>query len=298
MAKQVLDLADMLSFLKDFDEFVVCDTESTGFHASITTDSYTKLIEVAGIRVKGGKVVEEFSKLINPGIKIPKKITEITNITNEMVKDAPTYQTVLREFYSFCKEDNIPIVFHNASHDLNFLNYFGQKAGCYTFGSMTVDTLKMSRHYLAGRKSHKLEEICKDYCILYENHHRALNDVYATYDFLKILLENERVKKDILRSPSINPIASKKRKENFKCEVLRYSYWEKEIGSNKYQRLYILIGDGEDRANIFYDFIKQDWGVKDSSFLGNIDYKVVKDALVAKRKISANEFELIERWKK
>lgn len=300
MAKnQVLDLTDMMTFLKTFDEFIVCDTESTGFHPNNTNDSYIRLIEVAGIRVKNGKVVEEFSELINPGIKISKKISEITGITTEMVKDCPNYQTVLRKFNVFCKNDSIPMVFHNAPHDLNFLNYFGQKAGCYSFGTMTIDTLKLSRHYLVGRKSHKLEELCKDLGISDENHHRALNDVYATYHFLKYLLQNDKVKNDIEKANELKCAnSSKKETNNFKCNVLRYNYWEKEIKGNNYQRLYILIGDGDDKANVFYDFIRQDWGVKDSSFLQEIDYTAVKKALIAKAKISEMDFEKVERWKR
>lgn len=95
-------------------EFVVLDTETTGFDANRDA-----LIEVAAAIVCGTKTIDTFSTFVNPGRPIPKHITEITHISNEDVADAPDSDEVMRQLVEFCGDR--PIIAHNASFDQAFI---------------------------------------------------------------------------------------------------------------------------------------------------------------------------------
>lgn len=74
-------------------EYVLFDLETTGI-----SSTYDEVIEIAAVKVKNGKVVEEFSGLVNPKRPIPYAASMVNNITDDMVKDAPTFDVVLKEF--------------------------------------------------------------------------------------------------------------------------------------------------------------------------------------------------------
>lgn len=296
------EITNMLKILKNYKEYIVCDTESTGFYVKPENDSYIKLIEIAAVKVRDGKVVDTFQQFINPQIKIPAKIVELTGITDEKVQHAPTYAAVIEMFYKFCNEDTLPLVFHNASHDLNFLNHFGQKANGYHFGSKTVDTLKLSRYYLSTRKKHSLESLCRDYGISDENHHEALNDAIVTNEFLNVLLKMTQVKKDMEKLTnsscdelSLFDIEAEKQVADYK--INKVSYWEKEFKNKMIKRIYVSISNEKDKANVFYDFDKKDWGVKDSSFKEMINTCNVKKKILNEYEISEESFGDANYWK-
>ena len=79
--------------------FVVFDLETTGFSAT-----RNRIIEFGAVKVENGSITDRFSTFVNPQVPIPPRITEVTSITNDMVKDAPTIETVLPEFLEFCKD--------------------------------------------------------------------------------------------------------------------------------------------------------------------------------------------------
>ena len=80
-------------------DYVVYDLETTG------TDPHTdEVIEIAGIKVQGGKVVEEFSTLVNPGIPIPDGASSVNEIYDDMVADSPDFEAALKDFMDFAGE--------------------------------------------------------------------------------------------------------------------------------------------------------------------------------------------------
>ena len=95
--------------------YVVFDLETTGL-----STRYDKITEFGGVRFEHGQVVETLDILINPEREIPAKIVEKTKITNEMVKDAPSFQEVLPKLLGVL--DNCVVVAHNADFDINFLS--------------------------------------------------------------------------------------------------------------------------------------------------------------------------------
>ena len=277
-------------FLKDYaelyhgnDTFVICDTESTNFTPN---DIYGKLIEIAAIKVKKDQIIDTFKTYINPKIKIPKKIVELTNIDDEKVKDAPSYEEALNNFYQFTENDNCVLIFHNATHDLHFLNYFGNKQGL-TFGNKTIDTLKLAKITYPDFKSYKLENLCKELDIEDTNHHEALNDVKVTYELFKKIVDLkilDNIDKPIIKNKT------KQSKIKFDCDVKKCNYWEKDLGKTKLKRVYIMIRTNHDYANIFFDLNKEEWGIKDSSYNNPINFKIVEKKIKDKYDLKGEKF--------
>ena len=99
---------------KEYSTFVVFDIETTGLSA--VNDMIT---EIGAIKVENGKIIDTFSQLINPERPIPEKITNLTGITDDMVKDKPTIGEIINDFKEFIK-DHV-LVAHNASFDVGFI---------------------------------------------------------------------------------------------------------------------------------------------------------------------------------
>lgn len=162
-------------------DYVCVDIETSGVRVK-----WDKIIEIGAVKVRDGQVVDTFSRLINPGVRISTYITELTGITDEMVKDKPFIEEVLPEFVEFSQDDLL--LGHNIIFDYSFLkqNAINQKL---KFEKMGIDTLKIARKTLKGLESRGLEYLCNYYGILDENHHRAFNDAQVTHQLYKILME-------------------------------------------------------------------------------------------------------------
>lgn len=162
-------------------EFIVFDIETTGL--SPITEEIT---EIGALKIKNGEIVEEFSQLINPQKQISRFITDLTGITNEMVKNQPTIDEVINDFHKFIGS-NI-LVAHNASFDVGFIRE-KMKKNNLVLDNPILDTLELSRAVFPQMKSHKLNIIAKTLGISLENHHRALDDARATSEILLKILE-------------------------------------------------------------------------------------------------------------
>lgn len=165
--------------------YVVFDVETTGLRADVG-----HLLEIGAVKLEHGKVTGRFSSLIDPGVPISPKITELTGITNEMVSGQPATAEVLQQFRDFC-EDCV-LVGHNASFDVGFVRVHGARYGL-EFKHAYADTLMLSRYLLKDMKNHKLDTVCERLGISLENHHRAVDDAGATAEafiqFMSMLKE-------------------------------------------------------------------------------------------------------------
>lgn len=160
--------------------FVVYDLEATDKLVSTA-----EIIEIAACKVVDGIETETFQTLVKPDCSISREITELTHIDNLMVADAPTIEQVLPDFFKFTR-DSI-LVGHNISgYDFPLIKIYADKYG-YIFDNELKDTLLLARQYLTELPNFKLETISKVFGISHENAHRALSDVMATVEALKII---------------------------------------------------------------------------------------------------------------
>lgn len=161
-------------------EYIALDLETTGLDPK-----KNKIIEIAAIHVKDSAVTGKYQTLLNPGWRLPEKITELTGITNEELLDAPVIGEKLGEFLDFV-QDRV-IVGHSVMFDYSFLKRAAVNQGL-VFEARAVDTLKIARKYLAGLPSRNLHALCLHYGI--EHHaHRALADAEAAHELLVKLQE-------------------------------------------------------------------------------------------------------------
>ena len=151
-------------------DYVVFDLETTG-----TSCENDQVVEISAIRVKGGQIEEEFSTLVNPGMPIPFWASQVNGITDDMVEDAPKFETALSDFLEFVGD--LPLVGHNIhTFDLKFIYrdcklYFGKIPG-----NDYVDTLPIARMYLPDIPHHTLSDLAEHYGIDSDGAHRALCD--------------------------------------------------------------------------------------------------------------------------
>ena len=179
----------------DQTEFVVFDLETTG------TKSFCRVIEIGAYKVKNCKIVDEFQTLVNPEIPIPKFITKLTNITDKMVRDAPTFAEIISDFMGFVGESIL--VAHNASFDMRFLNYeIGRIYSNRRLANFYLCTVSLSRRLLPSIDNHRLNTVANYYSIDLNNHHRAGSDALATAKIFIKSLENldEKVIRDLVRA--------------------------------------------------------------------------------------------------
>ena len=154
------------------ERFVVFDLETTG----LNPDTH-EIIEIGAIRVnRDSGNHDTFQALIRPSKKIPKKITEITGITQDMVeKDGDFLETALSQFIEFVGD--LPLVSFNAEFDMAFLTAAIKKAKAGKQVNNRVScALKMARRAWPGRKSYRLTDLAKDGGLSAEGTHRALGD--------------------------------------------------------------------------------------------------------------------------
>lgn len=152
--------------------FVVLDVETTGLNTH--TD---EIIEIGAVRIENGVEVAEFSELICPGRSISDKITEITGITNAMLRGKPTLSELMPAFAEFCK--GAVLVAHNAPFDIAFFRR-AFRDNALPFDFSVIDTLALVRNQYPNFKNHKLGNICKQLGISLTNAHRAVHDARAT----------------------------------------------------------------------------------------------------------------------
>lgn len=182
------------------DTFVVFDIETTGL--SKETESIT---EIGAVKVVDGKIIDRFSTFVNPERPIPAEITKLTDITNEMVADAPVITEILPKFLEFCQD--AVLVAHNANFDTGFIRLNAERKCGIEVKNTVLDTLELSRALLPELKKHKLDIICEQLGVSLEGHHRAVNDAEATAEvFLKFI--DMLVEKEIYKVDDINVFSS------------------------------------------------------------------------------------------
>lgn len=196
--------------------YIVFDVETTGLSAV-----YDTIIELAAVKVKDGEIIDRFESFANPHHPLSETTTELTGITDEMVKDAPEVNDVLKDFYAWIEDDIL--VAHNASFDMGFLNQGFQRIDLAKAANPVIDTLELARFLLPELRNHRLNTLCKHLDIELTQHHRAIYDAEATgyllWNLVKKLLE-----KDITNHQELNNHMGEnnayQRSRPFHCTIL------------------------------------------------------------------------------
>jgi DNA polymerase-3 subunit alpha (Gram-positive type) len=219
--------------IKKYNEFVSFDIETTGLSAK----NGDRIIEIGAVKIKSGKVIDVFHSLINPGIKIPYRITELTGLTDKDVKNSPRFEKVLTDFKAFTED--LVLVAHNAKFDLGFIEHYGAFIDI-EFKQPFIDTVQMSRYLLTDLESHKLNLVAERLNVSQNNHHRADDDARVCGEIFTKLSE-------ILKSEA----AEDKEATTSDLRIKKISYWEK----GELKRIYV---NGLS-FTAFFDINKMGW---------------------------------------
>ena len=172
-------------------EFTIFDTETTGLNPA----SGDRIVELAGLRVKGSERIAEFSALINPGREISAGAFAVNKITPLMLNEAPYIETVMPKFLEFIQ--NSCLCCYNAEFDLGFLNNELKLLGSPVIANLIVfDVLTMARILLPGLARYTLWFVAQKLEVKLMQKHRAFADVEMTWEVfnkLKIICQQKGI---------------------------------------------------------------------------------------------------------
>lgn len=164
-------------------DYVVLDFETTGAKCPPC-----RVTEIGAYRIEKGNITDKFHTLINPETEIPVFITQLTGISDAMVKNAPKFREVADDFLSFIGD--AVLVAHNAPFDIRFLNHeIGKIYDGYKVANPHLCTVQLSRRLVPNIENHKLNTVAEHFQVNLENHHRASHDAHATAKIFVNLLE-------------------------------------------------------------------------------------------------------------
>ena len=175
----VNDDVDIIFQNKEYDlmdqEYVVFDTETTGFYAGSD-----QMIEIGAVKIKNGEITDRFDELINPSRKLPEKIVELTAITDDMLKDCDNEENVTKRFLKWAND--LPMVAHNAKFDISFMKAACSKYNLGDFNYTVLDTMSMARMLYPSWINHKLSTLVKNLEVPWDEdkHHRGDYDAEGT----------------------------------------------------------------------------------------------------------------------
>lgn len=166
--------------------YAIVDIETTGGYASANG-----ITEICIHIFDGETVVDSFQSLINPLQPIPRYIQAMTGITDEMVEDAPVFETVAEKVHALL-QDKI-FVAHNVNFDYSFIKAHLEAAG-YALQTKKLCTVRLSRKIIPGYPSYSLGNLCYSLGININDRHRASGDAAATVTLFKLLLQKDKDK--------------------------------------------------------------------------------------------------------
>ncbi len=179
------------------DEIVFFDLETTG--TSIYKD---QVIEIAAVVLKNGKITDSFQTLVNPHIPIPKKITEITGITNQDVHEGIEEDEAFEKFFEFV--NNRVLVAHNATFDIGFVKRWLNKHD-KPFEFTFIDSLPLARALVPEISRYNMNRLCSFFKIKNERAHRAKEDSEASAKVLVKLFDRAR-DKGVIKLKDLNSL--------------------------------------------------------------------------------------------
>jgi DNA polymerase III epsilon subunit family exonuclease len=165
---------------------VVFDFETTGLDTKTA-----RIIEIGAIKYKGGKELERFSTIVNPGQKLPPETFGITGINDDMLIDAPKIQDVFHNFHEFMR--GCVGVAHNAEFDCSVMTHESARLGI-SCNYHVICSLKMARALVQSERKN-LDALAQHYNLTFESRHRSIGDILVTAEVLwNMLREHPELK--------------------------------------------------------------------------------------------------------
>lgn len=165
--------------------YVVVDVETTG-----GSSGSHRVTEIGAVKVQNGVIIDEFQTLLNPGRPIPRNITVITGITDEMVADAPIFSEIAEKFMEFTRE--AIFVAHNVRFDYGFIQREFQRLDINFVRPLMCTVVGMRKNF-PGISSYGLKNLTAHFNISLDQHHRAMCDARATAQLLMMMNEKRMV---------------------------------------------------------------------------------------------------------
>jgi DNA polymerase-3 subunit epsilon len=165
--------------------YVVVDLETTGARAAPGA-----ITEIGAYRMDGVRIAGSFQTLVRPQMRIPRFVTALTSITNEMVANAPPIEAVLPAFRDFLGD--AVMVAHNAQFDFAFLDFEFRRVFGIGLTNPVLCTIRLARRFLPSVKRRRLDAMAEHFGLSTEGRHRGLGDARMAAELLSILLEIAR----------------------------------------------------------------------------------------------------------
>lgn len=166
--------------------FVVVDVETTGGAAW----RGHRIIEIAMVEVRGGRVVDEFQTLVNPGRRVPAGVVALTGIDDRTVAGAPYFDHVADEVYD--RLERRVFVAHNATFDWEFVSSELLTALGDAPATPRLCTVRMVRRLVPGLRHRNLDVVTRHFGVEVHARHRAYGDALATARVFLRLLDETR----------------------------------------------------------------------------------------------------------
>ena len=163
--------------------YSVVDIETTG-----NGPKGQKITEISIFNFDGNEIIDEFTSLVNPEQKIPHFITNLTGITEPMVRTAPKFYEIAKKVEEFTK-DTI-FVAHNVNFDYNIIRDEFKSLG-FNFKRKKLCTVRLTRKIIPGLPSYSLGNICESEGIKIAARHRAKGDAEATVELFRRLIKRD-----------------------------------------------------------------------------------------------------------
>lgn len=270
------------SLLTALTDFVSLDIETTGL-----SPMYDEIIELGAVKYRNGEAVDTFSSLVKPESPVDPFVTQMTGITNEMLKDAPSLSSVLPVFIDFIGND--VIVGHNVNFDINFIYDACVTVGLPPFANDFVDTMRLARRMYKDFPNHKLDTLIDHFELERRTLHRGLGDCELTAECYQHMIADTEAFEE-----AINVVHRKRIRENHSLKELVAAEGFENPDSSLYGKVCVFTGALEsftrkEAAQLVVNIggIVGDNVTKKTNFLilGNNDYcKSIKDGKSGKQK--------------
>lgn len=245
---------ETINNIQKFEEYIVFDTETTGLNAK--TD---RIIELGAYKIKNGEIIDSLHLYINPHFAISDKISHLTGITNDFLKDKPFESEVFDRISMFFGK--IPIGAYNTTFDKKMMEALYHRNGAVFNPLKTFDVLALAKGAGLKLSNFKLKTLAKHYKVDKDiTFHSALDDAFATFLVLKKLEEHYLLTPVGTRIAKINSIQS----------------WE---GYRGMKRIYI----NTDAGTVYYDCKTGVWAGKDCE-INELDTEVLIDEVLKRTK--------------